>query len=179
MKYSSHPLLIFTVNTTSLDWSHFKVIYPTYLDATKTYKQGRRISKETSIASPNVQEISDALKHLKLRHVVQPYKKLSRDVESQWHNTGRVLVDMSEISALTTKKALCKEIAGIIPKLGCRVRRMEEEEQQRKLKEEEERAKAEAAKAAAAAAKSGGQGSAFAGSGAGKKSQKKKGKKKR
>ena len=56
------------LETSSFDWSKFIVIYPNYLDSNKTYKQGRRIGKEQALAAPSVQEISGALKILKLRH---------------------------------------------------------------------------------------------------------------
>jgi signal recognition particle subunit SEC65 len=90
----------------------FQIIYPNYFDATKTLQQGRRIpihlinlgcdkvqDDDTSTLrqvslSPTVQELSQALQSLGIRHVVQPYKGYSRDPTSLHENPGRCLVDI-------------------------------------------------------------------------------------
>ena len=78
---------------------------------------------------------------MNIRHVVQPYKGYSRDVESQWDNLGRVLVDMEQPvpevfdaddmpdigDGKQTKKNLMREISERIPSLPGRIRRLEEE----------------------------------------------------
>ena len=75
-----------------------------------------------------------------IRHVVQPYKGYSRDIESQWDNLGRVLVDMEQpipnvydaddlpdMEDRQNKKKLMREISKRIPKLPARIQRLQEE----------------------------------------------------
>ena len=80
--------------TFTMKYDRFSVIYPNYLDSTKTLKQGRRISSVEAIEKPTVMDIGLALQLMGMRHVVQPYKGYPRDAESQWENLGRVLVDL-------------------------------------------------------------------------------------
>jgi signal recognition particle subunit SRP19 len=80
--------------TFTMNYERFSVIYPNYLDSTKTVKQGRRISAVEAVEKPTVMDIGSALQLLKMRHAVQPYKGYPRDPESQWENLGRVLVDL-------------------------------------------------------------------------------------
>jgi len=123
------------------------MIYPTYLDSTKTAKNGRLIGKEASVAKPSVMEIAESLKILRMNHVVQPFKGYPRDTESRWDNLGRVLVDLKGVrmngdeNDFTNKKALIKAIAKVIPGLEIRKKRIAEEKRQeeerlRKQKEE-------------------------------------------
>ena len=55
----------------NMDSSNFIVIYPTYLDSTKTVKVGRRISKEECVEEPSILDLSDACRTLNYRHVVE------------------------------------------------------------------------------------------------------------
>lgn len=58
-----------------MDVSTFQIIYPSYLDKTKTISEGRRISTQKAVEpSPSVSDISLALQTLKIRHVLQPYR---------------------------------------------------------------------------------------------------------
>mmetsp|Transcript_17060 Transcript_17060/g.25064 ORF Transcript_17060/g.25064 Transcript_17060/m.25064 type:complete len:249 (+) Transcript_17060:125-871(+) len=77
--------------------SNFNCIWPTYIDASKTVKEGRRIGKERSINCPTVEDISEVLQDMGVRHVMQPFKGYPRDVESRWDNPGRVLYDMTQM----------------------------------------------------------------------------------
>jgi len=54
-----------------MDSSNFIVIYPTYLDSTKTVKVGRRISKVECVEEPSILDLSDACRTLNYRHVVE------------------------------------------------------------------------------------------------------------
>jgi len=115
-----------------------------------------------------------------IRHVVQPYKGYSRDVESQWDNLGRVLVDMEQPipevydaddlpdmnDDKQNKKKLMREISKRVPELPARVQRLQQEQ---KALEEAKSKEATAHKAASQKASAGGGGS----------SKKKKGKKRR
>uniref|UniRef100_A0A7S4HHE7 Uncharacterized protein n=1 Tax=Odontella aurita TaxID=265563 RepID=A0A7S4HHE7_9STRA len=184
--------------TFTMDYKQFHAIYPTYMDATKTSKQGRRIAAADSVPDPSVYEIGEVLQLMNIRHVVQPYKGYPRDPESRWDNPGRVLVDLgaaaeSGVVTLgsdgafdvddvpdvdgdgegngargTNKKVLCRELAKRVPSLPSRVKRLEE-----KKKAEEEERQAREKEAAAAKKASGGGGGSSSGH------KKKKGKKRR
>lgn len=105
-----------------------------------------------------------------IRHVVQPYKGYSRDVESQWDNLGRVLVDMEQpvpsaydLDDLPsvddhdkkTKKALLRDISKRVPQLPNRVQRLEAEQKALEEAKAQEAAahKASSQKAASGASK--------------------------
>ena len=127
-----------------MDLNGFSVIYPSYLDSTKTVKMGRRLAKEESVPTPTVTDISYALQQLQVRHAVQPYKGYSRDITCQWDNPGRVLVDVPSTMVVpegcTTenpKKLLIKELANIIPNLPYRIERLKREAEEAKAREEE------------------------------------------
>lgn len=129
-----------------MDVTGFNVIYPSYLDSTKSMKQGRRLSREESVATPTVTDMSYALQKLNIRHAVQPYKGYSRDISCQWDNPGRILVDIPQTMMVpdnsTTqnpKKLVMKEIASIIPSLQYRMERLAKEEEETKKKEEEKK----------------------------------------
>lgn len=149
--------------TFTMDTTGFQVIYPSYLDSTKTVKKGRRIGMEKAVDTPSVLDMSQVLQSMQIRHVLQPYKGYSRDITCQWDNPGRVLVDVSNYK----KKELLLEIASRVPSLPDRIARLERQKLERE-KEEKERAEAAAAAARAQPKK------AIA---SGKVSNKKKGKK--
>lgn len=170
-KQDSNTTHVWPMNQTfSVDYKRFITIYPTYLDSEKTTKQGRRISKTDAVPDPAVTEISEVLQKFNIRHVIQPFKGYSRDIESRWYNPGRVLVDMDDGVPLklglalsfdensdsdddipildmeeeglkVTKKQLCREIAKRIPGMASRIQRLVEKER----KEEEEKKKAKEA----------------------------------
>lgn len=128
----------------------FQVIYPSYIDGTKTTKKGRRISLDRAvIPSPTVADMSMALQLLKVRHVLQPYKGYSRDITCQWDNPGRCLVDVSTYK----KRELMDLMAKHIPTLPQRQERLAREAEEKRKKDEEiAKAKEEAALAAKAKA---------------------------
>lgn len=66
------------------------IIWPIYIDSQKSKKEGRRISKEDSVSSPKLREISNAAKKLQLNPEVENNKSYSR---SWWESSGRVSVD--------------------------------------------------------------------------------------
>lgn len=130
-----------------MDVNGFNVIYPSYLDANKTVKMGRRLAKEESVPTPTVTDISYALQKLNIRHAVQPYKGYSRDISCQWDNPGRVLVDLPQtmmvpegVETQNPKRLLLKELATIIPDLPYRIERLKREAEE-KAKQEEEKKK--------------------------------------
>jgi signal recognition particle subunit SRP19 len=155
--------------TFTMKYDRFSVIYPNYLDSTKTVKQGRRISSVEAVEKPTVMDIGLALQLLGMRHVVQPYKGYPRDAESRWENLGRVLVDLPKQksdgfdtdsvvelgvdgafdvdgqsgSETWNKKQLLREIAARIPQLTSRKERIAREKAWQAA--EEQRAAEEAA----------------------------------
>lgn len=142
--------------TFTVNFERFHVIWPTYMDSTKSVKHGRRICLNDAISEPTIYEISEALKSLHIRHVIQPYKIYPRLADSPWDNTGRVMIDLKrnycmlvsaslgseydsnglpnlEKTGLTcdtngnvNKKVLMRKIVKIIPFMPSRIRRMEE-----------------------------------------------------
>jgi signal recognition particle subunit SRP19 len=132
-----------------MDHKDFMVIYPSYLDSSKTLKQGRRIGKEHAVDTPTVSDISQALQSLGLKHVLQPHKGYSRDPYTLWDNPGRVKVEPSpKITILedgdddhpsgNAKRRLLLEIASRIPSLPSRIQRLEEQAADQKAAEEKE-----------------------------------------
>jgi len=83
--------------TFSMQYKTFPCIWPTYIDVTKTMKEGRRISKGDAVDEPSIQDISEVLQSMNVRHVIQPYKGYPRDVESRWFNQGRILYDIEQM----------------------------------------------------------------------------------
>ena len=108
-----------------MDPTGFFIIYPSYLDSSKTVKQGRRIGVEKSVDTPTVQDLSEALASLNVRHVQQPHKGYSRDQTTLWDNPGRVRVDPAVLESGYTKRSLLVELASIIEELPNRARRLE------------------------------------------------------
>lgn len=121
----------------------FQVIYPNYLDSTKTGKQGRRIAVDSAVPVPTVSDLSQALQQLGVRHVVQPYKGYSPDAACVWDNPGRCLVDVTNYK----KRELLSLLANQIANLPDRQARLLREAEQL-AKEAEERATAAAAEVA-------------------------------
>ena len=147
--------------TFTLDATGFSVIYPSYLDATKTTKQGRRVAVEVAVPRPTIVDVSQALQSLHIRHVLQPYKCYSRD--SAWENPGRVLVDChargrdATDTDHTTKRTLLPLVAARIPNLPDRITRLqreqlEHEQAQRAAQKEAEQEQQQTKKTASATA---------------------------
>ncbi len=127
-----------------MDASKFNIIYPSYLDSAKTITQGRRIGQDIAVEVPTVSDISQALQSLKIRHVLQPHKGYSRDIETLWDNPGRVKVDTN--TSFSSKRELLKEIATIIPNLPARQQRLEQAKQQALLEQKKAEEEAEKTK---------------------------------
>ncbi len=66
------------------------VIWPVYIDGTKSRGEGRIISQKDSVKSPELKEIETAALKLGLNPVVETEKAYPR---SWWEWSGRVLVD--------------------------------------------------------------------------------------
>lgn len=149
--------------TFTMQTDTFQIIYPNYIDPTKTIQQGRRVplhlliqpttqtisnmkdddmivesnqsimdnnndiadtTKENDVMlSPTIQEISQVLQALQIRHVIQPYRCYSRC--DPWENPGRCLVDIK--THYKNKYELLVVVAKGIQQLSSRPQRMEQE----------------------------------------------------
>lgn len=66
------------------------VIWPAYIDQTRSRSNGRIISRKNAVKEPHLNEIRDAAKKLGLNPEVEPEKAYPK---SWWEVSGRVLVD--------------------------------------------------------------------------------------
>jgi len=96
----------FTMNS---KYKIYPCIWPSYIDSNKSTKEGRRILKDMAVDNPSVEDISEVLESIGVRHAVQPYKGYPRDVESRWDNPGRVLYDIEQM-----RNKLCVEEPQIV-----------------------------------------------------------------
>lgn len=77
------------------------VIWPVYLDQTKSRSSGRIISKKNAIKEPQLNEIEKAARQLGLNPEVEPEKAYPK---SWWEVSGRVLVDDNGPKTVITKQ---------------------------------------------------------------------------
>lgn len=84
------------------------VIWPAYLDQTRSRSDGRIISKKSSIKEPQLHEIKQAAKELGLNPEVESDKAYPK---SWWEVSGRVLVDNKG-----PKSVIAKQISVAIKK---------------------------------------------------------------
>jgi signal recognition particle subunit SRP19 len=89
------------------------VIWPVYLDATKSRGEGRILSSKHSVKSPVLKEIEKAARELNLNPVVETDKSYPK---SWWPTGGRVLVDKKGPKSLITKQISIKIIETRIKK---------------------------------------------------------------
>ena len=68
-----------------------RIIWPVYLDAQKTRKQGRILSKKEAVSAPDIKEIMHAARQLGLDPSYEEGKSFPR---LWWEHKGRVLVDV-------------------------------------------------------------------------------------
>ncbi|MDJ1420988.1 MAG: signal recognition particle protein Srp19 [Candidatus Methanoperedens sp.] len=77
------------------------IIWPVYLDATKSRAEGRILPMKESIKSPTLKEIEKAAAELNLGPVVETDKAYPK---SWWTTGGRVLVDKKGPKSITVKQ---------------------------------------------------------------------------
>jgi signal recognition particle subunit SRP19 len=85
------------------------VIWPAYIDQTKSRSSGRIISRKNAIKEPHLNEIKEAAKQLGLNPEVEPEKAYPK---SWWEVSGRVLVEDKG-----PKSIIAKQIALAIKKM--------------------------------------------------------------
>jgi len=78
-----------------------QIIWPAYLDATKSRGQGRIISKKRAVEEPTLEEIRKAAEELGLDPELQPEKSHPK---SWWEESGRVLVDRDGPNSVAAKR---------------------------------------------------------------------------
>ncbi len=83
------------------------VIWPVYLDATKSRGEGRLLSMKDSVRSPVLKEIEKAALELNISPVVESDKAYPK---SWWTAGGRVLVDKKAPKSVITKQIAQKII---------------------------------------------------------------------
>jgi signal recognition particle subunit SRP19 len=66
------------------------IIWPVYFDQTKTRKEGRRVSKNLAVQSPNILEIQEAAQKLGLKFEVVANKGYPK---TPWLKTGMIMVE--------------------------------------------------------------------------------------
>lgn len=77
------------------------VIWPVYIDATRSRAEGRLLSMKDSVKSPTLKEIENAAAELDLNPVAEPDKAYPK---SWWVTSGRVLVDKKGPKSIITKQ---------------------------------------------------------------------------
>lgn len=85
------------------------VIWPAYIDQTRSRSNGRIISRKSSVKEPQLNEIKNAALELGLNPEVEPEKAYPK---SWWEVSGRVLVDNKG-----PKSVIAKQIAAGIKKI--------------------------------------------------------------
>ncbi len=77
------------------------VIWPLYIDATKSRAEGRLLSMKDAVKSPVLKEIEKAAQELNLNPVVEADKAHPK---SWWVVSGRVLVDKKGPKSIIAKQ---------------------------------------------------------------------------
>ena len=77
------------------------IIWPAYFDQSKTRKEGRRVPKSLAVQSPRIQEITEAVAKLGLKHEVAAEAGYPK---TPWVETGMILVEKTVSKEQTIKK---------------------------------------------------------------------------
>lgn len=84
------------------------VIWPASIDRSRSRREGRIISRKSSVSDPKLDEITKAAQSLGLNPRVEADKAYPR---SWWEKSGRVMVDKT-----ASKNTVARNIAKIIKK---------------------------------------------------------------
>ena len=84
------------------------VVYPAYLDLTKSRSEGRRVAKRYAVKSPTIQEIIRALEQIGVKYNVEYEKAYPKE----WWSKGRILIYKQEINAKGLSKQAFLNILG-------------------------------------------------------------------
>mmetsp|Transcript_5539 Transcript_5539/g.14157 ORF Transcript_5539/g.14157 Transcript_5539/m.14157 type:complete len:196 (-) Transcript_5539:170-757(-) len=100
-----------------------RIIYPLYLDRSKSVQQGRKVSMAVAVEEPTAQEIHEVCAELNIKSEVEQMKQHTRD----WGVFGRVRVEILDddgkpvVPGIATRRQLMTEICRRIPQLKHRV----------------------------------------------------------
>lgn len=83
------------------------IIWPVYLNSEHTRGEGRKLSLDESVSNPKIREISQALRKLKIQHIVDHSKSYPG---SWWENSGRVVVEQDEKTKIELLRAISTQI---------------------------------------------------------------------
>ncbi len=81
------------------------IVYPQYIDSTKSRSEGRRIPREEAVARPRIEEIIRAAEELGLNPILEEEASYPRE----WWISGRVAVDKIG-SKIRTLKMIARKI---------------------------------------------------------------------
>ena len=84
------------------------VIWPAYIDADRTRREGRRVPQELAVEEPSVDEIADAVSQIGYDVRVEREKSYSRE---PWRRRGCVVVRGADDS---TKNDLVQAVAAYV-----------------------------------------------------------------
>jgi len=70
-----------------------RIVWPAYLDSSKTRGQGRRVPEDVAVDSPDAREVARAAKQVGYEIQYEPEKEYPR---SWWEKKGRVTVETEE-----------------------------------------------------------------------------------
>lgn len=69
------------------------VIWPAYIDSSKSRSEGRRLPRDVAVDSPSAAEVANAAKQVGYEPEYEPEKQYPR---SWWEKRGRVTVDTED-----------------------------------------------------------------------------------
>lgn len=82
------------------------IIYPSYIDAKKTKRQGRRLGRAFCVDSPILEEIKKACEILKIECEIESGKAYPKS----WWEKGRAVVKSDGRKKLSLLKDIAKEV---------------------------------------------------------------------
>lgn len=83
-----------------------QIIWPNYLDSTKTRKEGRKLAKKIAVESPKLQEIETAARVIRLNPTANPNATHPR---TRWEKKGCVIID-KQYSKLKVLRSIAEKI---------------------------------------------------------------------
>lgn len=104
------------------DIKRWKTLYPIYLNKNFSHEQGRKALLANSVPDPTLEEISQILNHLKIRHAIEVDKRHPAD----FFNYGRVRYQLEDDQNnpinpdIRTRKHLINTLGSLIGKLKTR-----------------------------------------------------------
>ncbi|MFB6133443.1 MAG: signal recognition particle subunit SRP19 [Halanaeroarchaeum sp.] len=84
------------------------IIWPAYLDATRSRSAGRRVATDVAIESPTLEEIANAVQQVGYDAVIERDASYPR---TPWRNEGRVVVKQADDA---TKSDLLQAVAAYV-----------------------------------------------------------------